>query len=253
MFILKMVELLPLREGCFVIIQRGWLPKRKADRLLTDIKQQIPFGEYQVEMFGKLVDVPRGIFAFGDDGICTNNVNGNIIEGTGHIYGRPKRKYFSFAWDTPIKVLADEIMVPLDCSQPTGFNYLSSIIPNKNDVPIGVSINKIMKHLNKYTSGVQFNAVLLNAYRNGQDSIGAHSDQEVIAPDNEVYGISLGDSRIIHFVAKDGADKHQVELRHGDLFIMNGDTQEYYTHEIRKTKKNKELRVSLTFRALPVN
>ena len=244
------IEELPLYEGCLAYVQRNWLSTTKADRLFEDIKRQIPFGEYQIKMGAKIYDVPRGIFAFGDDGICTNDVNGEIVEGTGHVYGRPKKKYLSFAWDTPIEVLQNDILVPDDCSQPLSFHHASDQPPGPNDVPVGKRIRRIMQHLNQ-NSHAQFNAVLINEYRTGKDSISKHSDQEVVEPYNEVYGISLGESRIIHFVSLDGKDKHEIELRHGDLMVMSGDTQKYYTHEIRK-RVNKGLRISLTFRALPM-
>lgn len=105
-----------------------------------------------------------------------------------------------------------------------------------------------MQHINN-TTQVQFNAVLINEYRDGNDSISAHSDKEIIKPSNEVYGLSLGGTRTMHIVSKDCKDKHKVDINHGDLMIMEGNTQDYYTHEIRK-QANRTLRISLTFRAL---
>jgi hypothetical protein len=239
---------LDLYEGCSVVLQKRWYKKEKADQLLYDIKTQIPFGFYEKMIFGKLQNVPRGIFAFGDPGICTNDRKGRVVEGTGHVYGRPKAKYMSFDWNTSIGVFQSDIDVPPDAIQPVELSYLSDEEPTGK--PVGKTIYSIMKHINKVSSD-ELNSVLLNAYRDGNDSISAHSDQEIIPPNNEVYALSLGESRTMHFVSLDKTDKHKIEIEHGDLLIMSGDTQQYYTHEIRKQPTKKNLRVSLTFRCLP--
>lgn len=61
-------------------------------------------------MYGKIVNVPRGIFAFGDD------EEGEIVEGLGHIYGNDK--YISFAWNTHPEILAEEIKISYDSMEP---------------------------------------------------------------------------------------------------------------------------------------
>lgn len=242
------MESLPLYDGCFVTIQRGWYKQEKADQLLYDIRTQVPFGLYEKQFYGKMQRVPRGLAAFGDPGIATNDVNGDIIEGTGHVYGTPKAKYTSFSWNTPVEVFHSDIYIPDDAMQPLEIFYLSDEEPSNR--PVGLTIQRIMRHINKFSSS-PLNSVLINAYRDGQDSISAHSDKEIIAPHNEVYGLSLGDTRTMHFVSYDKEDRHKIEIGHGDLFVMSGDTQQYYTHEIRKQAK-KDLRVSLTFRSLPL-
>ena len=123
------METLPLYDGCVVYFQRGWLDD--ADRLFEDIKRQVPFGEYQAKMGAKVYNVPRGIFAFGDPGICTNDADGNLVEGTGHVYGRPKKKYLSFAWDVTPSVLQDSINIAEGCEMPLGFHFASPDPPEK--------------------------------------------------------------------------------------------------------------------------
>ena len=241
---------LPLKEGCNVIVKRGWLGKKKASDLLDRIREQVPFGEYRKIFFGKTVDVPRGIFAFGDQCIYTNDEDGDLVVGTGYIYS--KDKYLVFSWNVRPSVLSDIIKIPRDCIVPVGMHFNSHIIPSNEDSWVGLMIKELMTEINEQDN-LNFNSVLINEYRTGQDSISAHSDKEVVPPNNEVYGLSLGGTRTIHFISKTvKGERHKVDLHHGDLMIMSGDTQEFYTHEIRKQIRNQELRISLTFRNLPV-
>lgn len=102
--------------------------------------------------------------------------------------------------------------------------------------------------------GYQFNSVLVNYYRNGQDSIGAHSDSESElgpAPDNKVIAsISLGEARNFCLRNKLTRETTAVDLQFGSLIVMKGTTQQYYTHEISKTKKLIKDRLNLTYRII---
>lgn len=97
-----------------------------------------------------------------------------------------------------------------------------------------------------------YNIVLLNQYRNGQDSVSWHTDAEPSLGTNPSIGsISLGQTR--EFKIRDIGNKkniHSIFLGHGDLIIMQGNTQHYWEHSIPKTKKYNELRINLTFRKI---
>jgi len=85
-----------------------------------------------------------------------------------------------------------------------------------------------------------FNSVLLNLYRNGNDSMGWHSDDEWELGLNPVIAsISLGDSRMMKFRHRSDPEvsKFALELSTGSLLIMAGTTQKFWQHEIPKTKK----------------
>ncbi|WP_165313518.1 alpha-ketoglutarate-dependent dioxygenase AlkB family protein [Vibrio ziniensis] len=94
-----------------------------------------------------------------------------------------------------------------------------------------------------------FNSVLANLYRNGQDSMGWHQDNEIELGINPVIAsITLGESRrfvLRHLITK---ERYQLELAHGSLFIMAGETQHYWQHSIPKTARHKDERINLTFR-----
>ncbi len=101
-------------------------------------------------------------------------------------------------------------------------------------------------------SGVVFNSVLLNLYRDGNDSMGWHSDDEAELGHNPVIGsLSLGGTRrfMLRYRSQKGL-KHQLELTSGSLLLMQGTTQQYWQHHIPKTKRPVAPRINLTFRVI---
>jgi alkylated DNA repair dioxygenase AlkB len=101
-------------------------------------------------------------------------------------------------------------------------------------------------------AGVAFNGVLCNLYRDGQDSIGWHSDDEPELGTNPVVGsVSFGAPRIFHFRHKqDKSLRMKVELPHGSFLLMRGPTQHYWKHQIPKTAKQVSPRINLTYRVI---
>lgn len=101
-------------------------------------------------------------------------------------------------------------------------------------------------------SGVEFNSVLLNLYRDGSDSMGWHSDHEPELGENPVIGsLSLGGTR--RFMLRHRFEKglkHQLELTPGSFLLMQGTTQHYWQHQIPKTKCPVPARMNLTFRVI---
>lgn len=102
-------------------------------------------------------------------------------------------------------------------------------------------------------AGAGFNSLLLNFYRNGQDSMGFHTDAEPeLGPNPVVASISLGAVR--KFVLKHKTTKELLSyhLTHGSLLVMGGTCQHFWYHGLPKTDKDGE-RINLTFRriALP--
>jgi alkylated DNA repair dioxygenase AlkB len=99
----------------------------------------------------------------------------------------------------------------------------------------------------------RFNSVLLNYYRNGQDSIGFHCDDEPELGDRPlIASLSLGAPRTLIFKNKLGQYPNQrVELYNNTLLVMEGDTQKNWFHGINKTKRDGE-RINMTFRNINV-
>jgi alkylated DNA repair dioxygenase AlkB len=96
----------------------------------------------------------------------------------------------------------------------------------------------------------RFNSVLANRYRNGEDGMGWHSDDEhELGKQPVIASISLGATRRFSFKAKtSGAKAMHLELPHGSLLLMRGDTQKNYRHALAKTAKPVGERINLTYR-----
>ena len=101
---------------------------------------------------------------------------------------------------------------------------------------------------------VTFNSVLLNHYRSGSDSISWHTDAERELGKNPVIAsVTFGDAR--RFMLRHMKDKElktEVELSHGSLLVMAGETQHFWQHQVPKTKTEVESRINLTFRQIKI-
>lgn len=100
--------------------------------------------------------------------------------------------------------------------------------------------------------GSAFNSVLLNLYRDHNDSVGWHSDDE---PELGVHpiiaSVSFGSTRQFLFRHKhDLYDKHTLELTSGSLLLMRGTTQEFWKHQVPRSKAACGPRLNLTFRTI---
>ena len=101
-------------------------------------------------------------------------------------------------------------------------------------------------------AGVRYTSVLLNLYRNGQDSMGWHSDNEPELGRNPVISsVSFGAERMFKFKhLRDKSLNKSVLLTNGSHLLMKGETQHYWAHAIPKTKKPMQPRINLTFRVI---
>ena len=96
---------------------------------------------------------------------------------------------------------------------------------------------------------INFNGILVNKYKNGEEYISAHSDDEKDLTDAGVVILSYGATRKLRI--KDKSTKKKVldvALVSGEIVQMLGDFQKEFTHEIPIEKKIKEERYSFTFR-----
>ncbi|RIA10368.1 alkylated DNA repair dioxygenase AlkB [Flavobacteriaceae bacterium MAR_2010_72] len=99
-----------------------------------------------------------------------------------------------------------------------------------------------------------FTTVLLNLYRDGNDSNGWHADNEKELGKNPVIAsLSLGEARWFHFKHRTISDqKYKLLLESGSLLIMKGSMQHHWLHQIPKTKKVVGERMNLTFRTIEI-
>tara|TARA_B100000508_G_C11430190_1_gene262946 strand:- start:490 stop:1110 length:621 start_codon:yes stop_codon:yes gene_type:complete len=110
---------------------------------------------------------------------------------------------------------------------------------------------KLLAEIKKVTS-TEFTSVLLNLYRDGNDSNGWHSDDEKeLGKNPSIASISLGVKRFFHLKHKEDKNlTYKLSLDHGSLLLMMGPTQHRWKHQLPKSKKVKEARINLTFRRI---
>ncbi len=102
-------------------------------------------------------------------------------------------------------------------------------------------------------TGHQFNSVLLNYYRDQNDSMGMHSDDERdLGSQPAIASLSLGEARTFRLQHKLRKDLKTVKLTlpAGSLLLMQGDTQQYWRHGINKERQPCLPRINLTFRTV---
>lgn len=101
-------------------------------------------------------------------------------------------------------------------------------------------------------AGVKFNSVLLNYYRDGNDSVTWHSDNEkALGTHPTIASVTFGQVRSFDIRNKNNhREKYSVRLEHGSLLLMKGDLQAKWEHRIAKSNKTMKPRLNLTFRVV---
>ena len=100
-------------------------------------------------------------------------------------------------------------------------------------------------------ANTQFNSVLLNQYRNGNDSISWHTDAEKELGLNPIIGsVNFGATRKFQLRHIETKEKIEIELTHGSLLIMQGELQHFWQHQVPKTAQKVNERINLTFRVI---
>ena len=120
---------------------------------------------------------------------------------------------------------------------------LSPKVWNEELVSIKSKIEPIAK--------VDFNSVLLNRYRDGNDSISWHTDAEKELGLNPVIAsVNFGATRKFQLRHIKTKEKLEIELTNGSLLIMQGELQHFWQHQVPKTSQKVGERINLTFRVI---
>ena len=103
----------------------------------------------------------------------------------------------------------------------------------------------------KATLGFRPTNCLLNFYANGKSTMGFHSDTiSYLEPETGIAIVSLGAERDLTFRNKENYDLRQtVPMPDGSLFYMTQETQNHWTHAVKKAQTDAP-RISLTFRRI---
>lgn len=171
----------------------------------------------------------------------------------------------------PIRVFNRTVQQPrLVCflAQDTSLNYTYSqtrVQPTSWLDPVYAPLLELKLKVERQVSR-QFNSVLCNWYRDGQDYMGYHSDDEKELrmaqrdqdQDVTIASVSLGASRRFTIKPKPSLVQRLAEvgqqpvveyvLGHGSLLVMGGSMQTYWKHAVPKMAKVKSPRLNLTFR-----
>lgn len=149
----------------------------------------------------------------------------------------------------PIRLFGKAIMQPRliswHCDPAIRYSYSGLQLPPTAWHP---QLAKLREHL-RTEMGLEFNSVLVNAYRDGQDSMGWHADNEPeLGPEPTLASISLGQERRFRWRDNLTRQTDGINLAHGSLLLLSGQFQNRYRHSVPKTTRQMGLRINLTFR-----
>jgi alkylated DNA repair dioxygenase AlkB len=98
----------------------------------------------------------------------------------------------------------------------------------------------------------QYDSVLCNRYRSGQDSVAFHRDcEDEMSPAHPIASVSLGAERLFRMYLKaDPTVKSKMILGNGSLVVMGAGMQQEWEHAVPKTNKPVGGRINLTFRVM---
>ncbi len=115
------------------------------------------------------------------------------------------------------------------------------------------AVQDLVSRIEQHT-GTRFNAVLLNLYRHGSDSMGWHSDDEPeLGADPVIASLSLGAERTFMLRRKKrnkGERSVKLNLVHGSLLWMGPGMQRHWQHSLPKNPRSQTPRINLTFRQI---
>ena len=117
-------------------------------------------------------------------------------------------------------------------------------------------IIKNIKHKVEVCTGQKFNYVLINRYADGTQKIGHHQDkEEELGKNATIAGVSLGAMRDIQFkpylfIPEKIPRKINLPLHNGSMYVIQGSTNQSWTHAVPARADVKKPRISLTFRYL---
>lgn len=111
----------------------------------------------------------------------------------------------------------------------------------------------VIKQRVETLTGLTFNSVLLNLYRNGSDSVAWHADDEPeLGLHPRIASVSLGAERIFELKCKTDSSipKSKMQLPHGSVLLMSKELQQHWLHQLPKVKGLDNPRINLTFRQI---
>ena len=189
------------------------------------------------------------LFADASETVLVSDERGRVAYTSGFVPAEVARAWFAelrdaVTWKSQRRQMYDrEVDVPRLMAH-------FRLAPQEGEVPdaIRAAAGKVVA-----VTGVPFNSVGLNFYRDGGDSVAPHNDHlDEIVHGFPIALLSLGVTRRMTVRAKEPPRRVlHVDLEAGSLLVMSYETQLHYTHGIPKTKAPVGPRISLAFRVKP--
>lgn len=157
----------------------------------------------------------------------------------------------ALSWEArPIKVFGKEVMQPrlIAWGGALPYRYSGQVL---EPVPLIEPLAELTDRVAELT-GVPYNHVLLNRYRNGADYMGMHADDEPeLGECPTIAALSLGVTRKFVLAHKKRRKwKKHLKLTDGSLLVMGGECQHKWYHGVPKQRPVTEERINVTFRHL---
>jgi alkylated DNA repair dioxygenase AlkB len=183
------------------------------------------------------------------DGVLTDDVRGRITYTSGLVDAATASAWFAelqeaVSWRAIRRQMYDrEVDVP---------RLVSSYRLDAPADPIPPAIVDAARRVTQRV-GAPFNAVGLNRYRDGRDSVAPHNDHLYeLRPGYPIALLSLGATRRMTIRAKSAPRRvFHVDLEAGSLLVMDYTTQQHFDHGVPKTSELVGERISLAFRVKP--
>ena len=114
------------------------------------------------------------------------------------------------------------------------------------------TLDRVRSMIERHT-GTTYDYCHLNRYRDGNDAVAWHGDRDGTRDARLVVAsLSLGATRSFQLRPKKDSglryDPIAVDVTHGDLIVMAGDTQLYWEHRVPRDPRITETRLNVTFR-----
>lgn len=125
------------------------------------------------------------------------------------------------------------------------YSYTNNLLKTRPWTPLLSQLRQsIQAHLK-----CEFNSVLVNCYRNGDDYVGWHADDEAeLGPNPLIVSLSLGARRTFAYQHKQLNLTGSLSLSSGSLLIMQPSFQHHWLHAVLPEPAVQQGRINLTFR-----
>lgn len=135
------------------------------------------------------------------------------------------------------------------------YSFSGNCVPAVPWTPLMLELKEIIKNV----TGIDFNFVLVNRYKDGEDHMGEHRDDEKdLVSGVPIASLSFGQMRDFIFRHKDSRgtkatrkiERVKLELEHGSLLMMNPPTNDFWYHNLPVRKTARNVRINMTFRKM---